>query len=89
MSRSSFESGAVEQDVVFATSVPTAYQGQPEDDWTLEAQHASLIVGGQVASLPALAIVTTIPLLTIDFMQYQIKDLRTERCLARRNKSFL
>ena len=48
MSRSSLESGAVEQDVVFSTSLPTAYQGRPEDDWTLEARHASLIIGGQV-----------------------------------------
>lgn len=48
MSRSSLESGAVEQDVVFSTSLPKAYQGRPEDDWTLEARHASLIIGGQV-----------------------------------------
>ena len=51
LSRSSLESGTVEQDVVFSTSLETAYQGRPQDDWTLEAQHSSLIIGGQVKQL--------------------------------------
>ena len=49
MSRSSLDSGLVEQgDVVFSASMPVAFQGRPEDDWTLEARHAHLIIGGQV-----------------------------------------
>ena len=47
MSNSSMKSGA-EPEVVFSASLPAAYHGRPEDDWTLEAQHASLIIGGQV-----------------------------------------
>jgi len=49
MSRSSKDSGAVEQgEVVFTSSLPAAFQGRPEDDWTLDPRHAPLIIGGQV-----------------------------------------
>lgn len=36
--------------MVFSTSMPIAHQGRPEDDWTLEAHYAPLIIGGQVSS---------------------------------------
>ncbi len=49
MSRSSKDSGAVEAgEVVFSSSLPAAFQGRPEDDWTLDPRHAPLIIGGQV-----------------------------------------
>jgi hypothetical protein len=52
LSGSARDNGAVEQgDVVFSTSLPATFQGQPEDDWTLDPRHAPLIIGGQVRLL--------------------------------------
>lgn len=51
---SAVTSGNGEQgDVVFSTSMPVAFQGRPEDDWTLEARYTPLIIGGQVSPSPA------------------------------------
>ena len=57
MSRSSMDSGMVESgEVVFSASMPVAFQGCPEDDWTLEARHTPLILGGQVRSFTMWAV---------------------------------
>ena len=48
MSRSSSEEMPGEP-VVYSTSVANIYRHRPQHDWTLDAKHAALIVGGQVS----------------------------------------
>lgn len=50
MPRSTLSTSNADQgDLVFSTSMPVAFQGRPEDDWTLESRFTPLIIGGQVS----------------------------------------
>lgn len=47
MSQESSEEERMEP-VVYSTSIANIYRHRPQNDWTLDAKHSALIVGGQV-----------------------------------------